>query len=142
MGCHGPIHDQFILRVSPDLSWHAACLKVSGDTRDHYNHLYNNLQCHECQMFLDENHTCFVREGRTYCRKVSRNNFCNFKSLKLCHFQDYVRLFGHKCDKCQLPFSKDDYVMRAQKKIFHLQAQTISSQQPLVALYSGLICIE
>lgn len=32
VGCQGPIHDQFILRVSPDLSWHAACLKVSGDT--------------------------------------------------------------------------------------------------------------
>jgi hypothetical protein len=29
MGCGSPIHDQFILRVSPDLSWHAACLKVS-----------------------------------------------------------------------------------------------------------------
>ena len=28
VGCGGPIHDQFILRVSPDLSWHAACLKV------------------------------------------------------------------------------------------------------------------
>ena len=34
--------------------------------------------------------------------------------------QDYVRLFGAKCDKCHLPFSKEDYVMRAQKKIFHL----------------------
>ena len=54
-----------------------------------------------------------------------------------------MRLFGHKCDKCQLPFSKDDYVMRAQKKIFHLQAQTISlTQHPLVALYWSLICIE
>ena len=52
VGCGGPIHDQFILRVAPNLEWHAACLK-----------------CCECQMFLDETHTCFVREGKTYCKK-------------------------------------------------------------------------
>ena len=28
------------------------------------------MQCAECQMFLDENCTCFVRDGKTYCRKV------------------------------------------------------------------------
>ena len=39
-------------RVSPDLSWHAACLK-----------------CSDCQMVLDEKHTCFVREGKTFCKK-------------------------------------------------------------------------
>ena len=52
VGCGSPIHDQFILRVAPNLEWHAACLK-----------------CCECQMFLDETHTCFVREGKTYCKK-------------------------------------------------------------------------
>merc|ERR1719411_1067442 len=86
VGCGGPIHDQFILRVSPDLSWHAACLR-----------------CAECQMFLDENCTCFVRDGKTYCKK------------------DYVRLFGTKCDKCLRSFGKNDFVMRAKNKIFHLE---------------------
>ena len=52
VGCGSPIHDQFILRVAPNLEWHAACLK-----------------CCECQMFLDETHMCFVREGKTYCKK-------------------------------------------------------------------------
>ena len=52
VGCGGQIHDQFILRVAPNLEWHAACLK-----------------CNECQMFLDENCTCFVRDGKTYCKK-------------------------------------------------------------------------
>jgi hypothetical protein len=52
VGCGGQIHDQYILRVAPNLEWHAACLK-----------------CCECQMFLDENCTCFVREGKTYCKK-------------------------------------------------------------------------
>ena len=54
-------------------------------------------------MFLDENCTCFVRDGKTYCKK------------------DYVRLFGAKCDKCGCAFGKNDYVMRAKNRIFHLE---------------------
>ncbi|KAF2882427.1 hypothetical protein ILUMI_23746 [Ignelater luminosus] len=85
VGCGGQIHDQYILRVSPDLEWHAACLK-----------------CQECQQFLDESCTCFVREGKTYCKR------------------DYIRLFGAKCDKCGSSFSKSDFVMRAKSKIYHI----------------------
>lgn len=51
VGCGSQIHDQFILRVAPDLEWHASCLK-----------------CVDCSQFLDENCTCFVRDGKTYCR--------------------------------------------------------------------------
>ncbi|XP_008572421.1 PREDICTED: insulin gene enhancer protein ISL-2-like [Galeopterus variegatus] len=36
VGCGSQIHDQFILRVSPDLEWHAACLK-----------------CAECSQYLE-----------------------------------------------------------------------------------------
>lgn len=86
LGCGYEICDQYILRVAPDLTWHAACLK-----------------CQECQQFLDESCTCFVREGKTYCK------------------QDYVRLFGTKCHKCACPFSKNDFVMRAKEKIFHME---------------------
>ncbi|KAK1124164.1 hypothetical protein K0M31_007188, partial [Melipona bicolor] len=86
VGCGGRIHDQWILRVAPNLEWHAACLK-----------------CAECQQFLDEHCTCFVRDGKTYCKR------------------DYVRLFGTKCDKCSECFSKDDYVMRARSKIYHIK---------------------
>uniref|UniRef100_A0A8C0V1G9 LIM zinc-binding domain-containing protein n=1 Tax=Cyanistes caeruleus TaxID=156563 RepID=A0A8C0V1G9_CYACU len=39
-------------RVSPDLEWHAACLK-----------------CAECNQYLDETCTCFVRDGKTYCKR-------------------------------------------------------------------------
>ena len=28
-----------------------------------------HLQCSECQMLLDETHTCFVRDGKTFCKK-------------------------------------------------------------------------
>ncbi|KAJ6625681.1 Insulin gene enhancer protein ISL-1, partial [Pseudolycoriella hygida] len=51
-GCGTQNHDQYILRVAPDLEWHAACLK-----------------CQECRQFLDEKCTCFVRDGKTYCKR-------------------------------------------------------------------------
>ncbi|XP_018568091.1 insulin gene enhancer protein ISL-1 [Anoplophora glabripennis] len=86
VGCGGQIHDQYILRVAPDLEWHAACLK-----------------CQECRQFLDETCTCFVRDGKTYCKN------------------DYVRLFGTKCDKCGSSFRKEDFVMRAKSKIYHIE---------------------
>uniref|UniRef100_T1JEV2 Insulin gene enhancer protein ISL-1 n=1 Tax=Strigamia maritima TaxID=126957 RepID=T1JEV2_STRMM len=85
VGCGSHIHDQYILRVAPDLEWHAACLK-----------------CADCHQFLDESCTCFVREGKTYCKR------------------DYVRLFGTKCAKCSSGFTKTDFVMRARAKIYHI----------------------
>uniref|UniRef100_UPI00358F6571 insulin gene enhancer protein ISL-1-like n=1 Tax=Myxine glutinosa TaxID=7769 RepID=UPI00358F6571 len=86
VGCGGQIHDQYILRVSPDLEWHAACLK-----------------CADCKQYLDETCTCFVRDGKTYCKR------------------DYIRLFGIKCAKCSLGFSKTDFVMRVRNQVYHLE---------------------
>jgi len=51
-GCDRRISDQYLLRVAPDLEWHAACLK-----------------CVDCGQSLDETCTCFVRGGKTYCRR-------------------------------------------------------------------------
>lgn len=84
-GCKKPIEDEYRLRVSPDLEWHAAC-----------------LACFECQKLLDENCTCFMHEGRPYCRR------------------DYVRLFGVKCAHCSEHISAADMVMRARAQVFHL----------------------
>ncbi|XP_061428478.1 insulin gene enhancer protein ISL-1-like isoform X1 [Lethenteron reissneri] len=86
VGCGAQIRDPFILRVSPDLEWHASCLK-----------------CAECAQYLDETCTCFVRDGKTYCKR------------------DYVRLFGIKCAKCGVGFSKTDFVMRVRTQVFHLE---------------------
>ncbi|KAL1274884.1 hypothetical protein QQF64_027698 [Cirrhinus molitorella] len=86
VGCGNQIHDQYILRVSPDLEWHAACLK-----------------CAECNQYLDESCTCFVRDGKTYCKR------------------DYIRLYGIKCAKCNIGFSKNDFVMRARSKVYHIE---------------------
>ncbi|CAG0879475.1 unnamed protein product [Cyprideis torosa] len=86
VGCGAEIYDQFILRVAPDLEWHAACLK-----------------CADCHQYLDESCTCFVRDGKTYCKR------------------DYVKLFGAKCSKCGGNFGKSDFVMRARNKIYHTE---------------------
>ena len=51
-GCKKPIEDKYRLCVSPDLDWHTSC-----------------LVCAECNMNMDENWTCFLKEGRTYCKK-------------------------------------------------------------------------
>uniref|UniRef100_A0A493TDR2 LIM zinc-binding domain-containing protein n=1 Tax=Anas platyrhynchos platyrhynchos TaxID=8840 RepID=A0A493TDR2_ANAPP len=51
-GCGGRIQDPFLLRVSPDLEWHVACLK-----------------CAECGQPLDETCTCFLRDGKAYCKR-------------------------------------------------------------------------
>jgi len=52
---------------------------------------------------LDEKHTCFVRDGKTFCKK------------------DYIRLYGARCSACQTVFTKNDFVMRAKTKMFHLE---------------------
>lgn len=36
-------------------------------------------------------------------------------------FLSVSRLFGTKCDKCGSSFSKNDYVMRAKTKIYHVE---------------------
>lgn len=51
-GCKKPIEDDYRLSVSPDLEWHMDC-----------------LTCAECQQCLDESCTCFIKNGRPYCKK-------------------------------------------------------------------------
>ncbi len=65
VGCGSQIHDQYILRVSPDLEWHAACLK-----------------CAECSQYLDETCTCFVRDGKTYCKR----DYVRYEPRFICDF--------------------------------------------------------
>ncbi|KAL7846843.1 hypothetical protein SRHO_G00218230 [Serrasalmus rhombeus] len=86
VGCGHQILDRFILRVSPDLEWHAACLK-----------------CSECEQHLDESCTCFIKDGKTLCKK------------------DYSRLYASKCPKCLRAFSSHDYVIRTHGGIYHVQ---------------------
>jgi len=73
VGCGSQIHDQYILRVSPDLEWHAACLK-----------------CAECSQYLDESCTCFVRDGKTYCKR----DYVRYGSGKYCYS---IKKTNHTC---------------------------------------------
>ncbi|XP_063786507.1 insulin gene enhancer protein ISL-2 isoform X1 [Pseudophryne corroboree] len=84
VGCGSHILDQYILRVSPDLEWHAACLK-----------------CAECCQYLDETCTCFVRDGKTYCKR------------------DYIRLFSTRCPRCQGTLPRSELVMRVGERVYH-----------------------
>lgn len=86
VGCGRQINDQYILQVAPDLEWHSTCLR-----------------CQECGRFLDDCNTCFVKDGKTFCKR------------------DYVRLFSIKCDKCGFSCRRNDFVMRAKSKVFHLE---------------------
>nr|XP_033813128.1 insulin gene enhancer protein ISL-2A-like [Geotrypetes seraphini] len=83
-GCGEKIKDAFILRVSPDMVWHAAC-----------------LQCSDCHCNLADNPTCFLRDGKMYCKT------------------DYVRLFSMKCAHCQETLQSSDLVLRAQGEVYH-----------------------
>lgn len=112
-GCGGPIQDHYILKVAPNLEWHAGCLK-----------------CSDCGQHLDEAGRCFVRNGKTYCK------------------QDYIMLFGTKCNKCGLGFTSTDLVMRARNRIYHTECfRCIACNRQLVSgdefalNEDGLYCI-
>uniref|UniRef100_A0A4W4GWK4 Insulin gene enhancer protein ISL-1 n=1 Tax=Electrophorus electricus TaxID=8005 RepID=A0A4W4GWK4_ELEEL len=65
-GCGHQILDRYILRVSPDLEWHATCLK-----------------CVACQRNLDQSSTCFIKDGKTLCKDDYRRLYA-IKCAK-CH---------------------------------------------------------
>ena len=45
----------------------------------------------------------------------------------------FLRLFGTKCDKCHRSFGKNDFVMRAKNKIFHLECfRCVACEKQLV----------
>ncbi|XP_023220737.1 LIM/homeobox protein Awh-like [Centruroides sculpturatus] len=82
--CNQLITDRFLLRVNGQ-SWHAHCLR-----------------CSVCQVALDRQPSCFVREDHLYCRT------------------DYVRQFGAKCAKCFRTIQASDWVRRARDQVYHL----------------------
>ncbi|NXH03287.1 ISL2 protein, partial [Loxia leucoptera] len=82
-GCGGRIQDPFLLRVSPDLEWHVACLK-----------------CAECGQPLDETCTCFLRDGKAYCKRDYSRPEKAQKPLKLPEFPPTkARLWAAACPR-------------------------------------------
>ncbi|XP_063067201.1 insulin gene enhancer protein ISL-1-like [Engraulis encrasicolus] len=90
-GCGHRILDRFILRVFPDMDWHAACLK-----------------CAECKKSLDGSGTCFVKDGRILCKddynRIYRMN-C-WKCQKALNKDDLVmrtcsKIYHFDCFRCE-----------------------------------------
>ncbi|XP_053634854.2 LIM/homeobox protein Awh-like [Cherax quadricarinatus] len=83
-GCHDVIADRFLLRVN-SRSWHQTCLR-----------------CCVCQLALDRQPSCFIREHNVYCKT------------------DYTRNFGARCAKCCRSIGAADWVRRARDRVYHL----------------------
>ncbi|XP_076875919.1 insulin gene enhancer protein isl-1-like [Brachyhypopomus gauderio] len=90
-GCGQQILDRYILRVFPDLEWHAACLK-----------------CAACQRYLDESLTCFIKDGKTLCKDDYRRLYA-IKCAK-CHktitrqdhvMRAHVNIYHVHCFRCE-----------------------------------------
>ncbi|XP_055845557.1 LIM homeobox transcription factor 1-beta isoform X2 [Episyrphus balteatus] len=82
--CCQQICDRYIMRVV-DTSYHEGCLK-----------------CTTCSIHLV--HSCFIRDGKLYCRI------------------DYERLFiRNRCLGCGHKIGSDELVMRALENVFHLK---------------------
>ncbi|XP_014615048.1 PREDICTED: LIM/homeobox protein Lhx9-like isoform X3 [Polistes canadensis] len=86
-GCGLRISDRYYLQAV-DRRWHAAC-----------------LQCSHCRQGLDNEVTCFCRNGNIYCKK------------------DYYRMFGSlkRCARCQAAILSSELVMRARDLVFHVR---------------------
>ncbi|XP_064096446.1 LIM/homeobox protein Awh-like [Macrobrachium nipponense] len=80
-GCHDVIADRFLLRVN-SRSWHQTCLR-----------------CCVCQLALDRQPSCFIREHNVYCKT------------------DYTRNFGARCAKCCRSIGAADWVRRARDRV-------------------------
>nr|QFQ66907.1 LHX9-like protein [Hofstenia miamia] len=83
-GCHLPILDKFYLLVS-NCNWHLQCLR-----------------CSDCRCSLDDQTSCFIRDGSVFCK------------------EDYFRrFFKQMCACCNSCISPKDMVMRARHHVYH-----------------------
>ncbi|XP_060598268.1 LIM/homeobox protein Lhx9-like [Ruditapes philippinarum] len=88
-GCGCRIDDRYFL-MAADKHWHVQC-----------------LQCYDCKLHLDNELTCFVREGNVYCK------------------EDYYRRFSIKCcAKCRHGIAANEMVMRARDFVYHVTCFT------------------
>lgn len=83
-GCKKPLDDSYRLRVSPDMEWHPSC-----------------LVCTECKVNLDEYCTCFMRDGRPYCRNDFMRSAPRASGyFKLCLYQYNYIFLWFSIDQC------------------------------------------
>ncbi|KAL7302957.1 hypothetical protein TKK_0004184 [Trichogramma kaykai] len=83
-GCGENVLDRSLLCVG-NRTWHSKCLK-----------------CSACFQSLHDQHSCFIRDTKIYCK------------------QDYIINFGAKCSKCGRSIGTGDWVRRARERVYHL----------------------
>lgn len=84
-GCGARIIERFYL-MAVDREWHVECLK-----------------CSECSLRLDNELTCFTRDGAILCR------------------EDYYKRFSvNRCAACGQGISSKELVMRAREHVYHI----------------------
>ncbi|CAF0725814.1 unnamed protein product, partial [Didymodactylos carnosus] len=84
-GCYQKIDEKYYLFVA-EKCWHLTCLK-----------------CHECQMVLDTELTCYSKDGLFFCRK------------------DYYKCYGrYRCHKCHQSLTPNDLILRTCDYLYHV----------------------
>ncbi|XP_070163154.1 LIM/homeobox protein Awh isoform X1 [Polyergus mexicanus] len=83
-GCGERVRERTVLCVG-GRTWHSGCLR-----------------CCACARPLHDQHSCFLRGMRLYCR------------------HDYALAFGAKCAKCGRSVGAGDWVRRARERVYHL----------------------
>ncbi|TKR81684.1 hypothetical protein L596_015516 [Steinernema carpocapsae] len=83
VACGYEIRERYLLRVMDDF-WHEMCLR-----------------CFTCDRTLSEKDTCFVKDGRVYCK------------------EDHSQLFSAKCARCHGTLQPTDFVFRCMQNTYH-----------------------
>ncbi|KAG8187213.1 hypothetical protein JTE90_020082 [Oedothorax gibbosus] len=87
--CGLQIADRFYLQVA-DRQWHVSCLK-----------------CYSCSAPLDNQNTCYFRDGHIYCK------------------EDYFRQVAvRQCPRCERGVFAADLVMRVRELVYHVDCFT------------------
>ncbi|CAG5100074.1 Similar to Awh: LIM/homeobox protein Awh (Drosophila melanogaster) [Cotesia congregata] len=110
-GCGERVRERTVLCVG-GRTWHSRCLR-----------------CCACARPLHDQHSCFLRGMRLYCR------------------HDYALAFGAKCAKCGRSVSAGDWVRRARERVYHLAcfacdacSRQLSTGEQFALLDTRLLC--
>ncbi|XP_043678052.1 LIM/homeobox protein Awh-like isoform X1 [Vespula pensylvanica] len=110
-GCGERVRERTILCVG-GRTWHSRCLR-----------------CCACARPLHDQHSCFLRGMRLYCR------------------HDYALTFGAKCAKCGRSVGAGDWVRRARERVYHLAcfacdacSRQLSTGEQFALLDARLLC--
>ncbi|XP_043483438.1 LIM/homeobox protein Awh isoform X1 [Leptopilina heterotoma] len=110
-GCGERVRERTVLCVG-GRTWHSRCLR-----------------CSACARPLHDQHSCYLRGMRLYCR------------------HDYTLTFGAKCAKCGRSVGAGDWVRRARERVYHLAcfacdacSRQLSTGEQFALLDARLLC--